>query len=212
MKKFALLLLVAPLALVACGSSHRASAIDQVRAAIAKTANTSAVHLVARLSATQWNAGNHRYTFRRVDRGDADNASGVDRMTLRNPRTRAVLTSAAIYTRIPALGSGGTRWGRWARISLGELKRARWDEYVQSYIPYSPASLGRVRRATEVAPGLFRVLFAGAPGRAEVRIAGNGYVTRLRYREGPFDETVTLSRFGEHLNLAIPQSSEVVHT
>jgi len=133
-------------------------------------------------------------------------------MTLRTPRTKAILTSAAIYTTVPAFGSHGTRWGRWSRISLRELKRARWDEYVQSYIPYSPASLGQVRRATEVAPGLFRVVFPGLPGRAKVRVAANGYVTGLRYREGPFAETVTFSRFGEHVHLAIPQSSEVVHT
>ncbi len=208
MKKFALLLIVAPLALVACGSSHRASAVEQVRAAIARTSHAPSAHLIVKQAGTAWTGanGNHARAYVRSQLGEVDNVDDLVRVRWSHPRMTVVLTPKDIYFRYlgPRIG------GNWERIARGRLQRAGWTSYVPSFVPYLPGGFSHVRRAVELSPGHFRIWVSAVPRRADVWISAGGFVTRIRYVEGPFIETVGLSHFGEHLSLTIPQVSDTV--
>jgi hypothetical protein len=202
MRKLVLLLLVAPLALAACGSSRSASAVEQVRTAIARTSHAPSAHLIVKQAGTAWTGanGNRAQAYVRSQLGDVDNVDHLVRMRWSHPRMTVVLTPKDIYFRhlSPRIG------GNWERIALGRLQRAGWTGYVPSFVPYLPGAFRHPRRAVELSPGHFRIWVSAFPRKADVWVSAAGFVTRLRYVEGPFIETVELSRFGEHVSLSVP--------
>ena len=182
MKRAALLLLVAPIALAACGSSHRASssvALPPVRAAIAKTVGAPSLHFTA------------TYRGSAAGSGDIDNTHHLVRLVSKYGTVLIFDGGKSAFISVAR--------GRWAKTTSQGIA-------AQGLPPYDPTSLMgylSLRGAVEIGPRHYRLWTKPHASPVDLWLS-NGYVRRIRNA----GTTERLSNFGE-IQVSLPRPSEV---
>jgi hypothetical protein len=195
MRKLAFLLLIAPLALAACGGSHASSSQRLVQQALAKTAHASSANVAFTVSAK---------SLVQTGRGVLDNRGHLVRLTFKPTSTgepaAAVVSDKTAYYRFPGQG--------WIAVDMHKVSSsARLSDLEQT--PYLLSHL-KVQRVTALGPGHFDVWASGLAQPLYISIASTGYISQLHMRAhssfGTVVETLKLSDFGHGVHVTIPQA------
>ena len=209
MMKVALPLLVAPLALAACGSSHASSSQlgtqtpSQLRVQRALDKTASAPSFRSEFTDKFDLAGRRGPDVTLRGDVEVDNRSHLVRIrfapTIPHDTEQVSISSeTAEYTRFPGQG--------WLRVETRNADSDLSDivdhpEYVISHL--------RVQRVTALGEGHFRVWAEGLEPPLELWIASTGYITQMHMIDKPSRvattyQTVKLSDFGRPVHLTIP--------